>query len=257
MPWDYLYKIDLNSFIYSFSTLRVSSDVTTFFQNIAATDPAQQKSFITNREIAFNGSKMHFLQSLYKRDYPRQGFSIVSIHLEKNPEKLWIQHLISDALAKAYAENRNANSVTLTSIANGNRDTVRYYEQVLGLPDFIIRDTTSIALKDSLVFDRKYQKASVHLKDTLLIQYAENHEPVPVPLKLPVKYARITITDQQLFVHNKKQTTIQYSVLLLTPGNRIGIYPNGGYDGDEILTVGYMANGKIAYLLPWDYKPGD
>ena len=253
----YTYKIDLNTFDYSFKTLLVNSDVTAFFESITPSDSTEQKTFSHNRMAAYTGSKMEFIRSVYKRNYAQKGFTIVAIHMKQNAEKLRIQHMISDALAQAYLENKNTNTVTLASIAQGNADTVYYYNQKLAEPDFVIKDTTSVKLKDSLTLDLQPQNERLHLRDTLLIQYNENYRTKPIAIQLPVKNASFTVNDKQVYTHNQQAYPVQYSIMVLTPKKDIIIYANGGYNDGEIFTDGYMATGKASCLLPWDYKSGD
>lgn len=250
----YLYKIDLNTFHYSFKTLLVNTDITALFENLSPVDSTEHNTVLANRKIAYSGSKMDFIRSVYKKNYTRRGFTIIAIHLKKNAEKLRVQHLESDALAKAYQENRSPNTVTLASIANGNRDSVFYYEAKLGEPDYVIKDTTSVSLRDSLTLDLQTQNERLHVDDTLMVQYAENHGVKQVRFQLPVKNVGFNVTEKQVYFRRKEPRNMQYSLMILTPKKDLVIYPNGGYDDGEIFTDGYMANGKVSYLLPWDYK---
>jgi hypothetical protein len=252
----YLYKIDLKEFTYSFTSLIVSNDITTFFQDIKSLNGTEPGTFAANRKNAYKGSKMHFIRSLYNGDQLDQGFKIISIRTKRNEEKFWIQHMISENVAKAYQENRSTGSVTLKSLANGNMDTVKYYEQVLAQSDLELKDTASIKINDSLMYDTKYLRAKLHLKDTLLIRYVENGKLGSMAQKMPLIPNRFTINNRQFYNDKKEgQLTMQYAILLLTPHKTINIYPYGGYDDGNIFTLGYMDSGKVACLLPWDYQP--
>ena len=250
----YVYKVDLNNFDYSFKTLLVSSDVATFFENIKPVDAAEQNTFLANRKYAFNGSKMHFIQSLYQKDYSREGFAVIAVHLKKDPEKVRIDRLLSVAVAKAFQQNENPNTVTLASVANNNRDTITYYQEKLALPEFVIKDTTSIALGEYITPDRRHQNARFHLKDTLFVEYSENHDDKAVSFEMPGKGSNFSISDKNIIYSKKTKSRLQYSMILLASTKEITIYPNGGYEGNDLLIKGYMADQKMAYQLPWDYK---
>ena len=91
----------------------------------------------------------------------------------------------------------------------------------------------------------------------MLIQYTENHGVKQVNFQLPVKNANFTINNKQMYLHRNELHNMQYSLMILTPKKDIIIYPNGGYNDGDIFTDGYMANGKISSLLPWDYHNTD
>ncbi|MBS1532620.1 MAG: carboxypeptidase-like regulatory domain-containing protein [Bacteroidetes bacterium] len=245
----YVYKIDLNLFTYSFTTLRLQSDITVFFEHIKPADASEQKQFDANRGIAFRGSKMDFIRALYQKNYNTKGFAVVAIHARPNAEKQRILHMISGARAQAYLENRNVNTVTLASVANGNRDTVAYYDHELSEPDYIIKDTSSAHL------DRNIQISTDHngrlrLPDTLLIQYSDNGGTKSMPFHLPANGGGFTLENLQTDLRSNSAHQLRYTLMT---ANEITIYPDGSYNGG-LFTKGYMDNAKVAGLLPWDYQ---
>jgi len=248
----YSYKIDLNLFTYSFSTLELKSDITVFFDKIKPANATEEKLFAENRSIAFRGSKMDFIRALYNKDYNRKGFAVVAIHARSNAQKQRVVRMISDAIAQAYRENRNVNTVTLASIANGVKDTVEFYDQKLGEPDYVIKDTSSVFLNDSLRISADH-KGLLRLKDTLLIQYSEGGGAKNQAFHLPSGGDQFKLENIQSSRRKNNSHHFQYTWMTLRPANEITIYPDGGYDGD-LFSKGYMDDAKVAGLLPWDYQ---
>ena len=98
-----------------------------------------------NREKAYNGSLLHFMRSLYKRNVSEEGFDVYRKVVNLNREKIRVRKILEDSLGVRVFNVPNSGNTFLLGTPRKS-DSLRYYNAVIRQPD----NFESI---DSLVLD--------------------------------------------------------------------------------------------------------
>lgn len=82
----YKIKYTLDSFTHEYGTQVSTFSGYPLFEEMQTNDSAQQRAWQLNRKVAYNGSILHFMRSIYNKKLREEGFEIQFI-VEKNTEK--------------------------------------------------------------------------------------------------------------------------------------------------------------------------
>ncbi len=82
----YTIKYELDSFVHEYNTQVSVYTGYPLFQEMAASNEAQQEKWNAARKTAYNGSILHFMRSLYQRKLQEEGFEIQFIVKKNNSE---------------------------------------------------------------------------------------------------------------------------------------------------------------------------
>lgn len=82
----YKIKYTLDSFTHEYGTQVSTYSGYPLFEEMHTTDSAQQRAWQLNRQVAYNGSILHFMRSIYNKKLKENGFEIQFI-VDKNTPK--------------------------------------------------------------------------------------------------------------------------------------------------------------------------
>ena len=196
-----------------------------------------RKKWKRARQEAFNGSQMHFLRSVLKKNLTKDGFVVNQFRRELNPERpsdaeiRTARELIS-LHGKSFMVSLN-NSEPLTKIDSA-RVTIRNSSKPK-YKDFLYKRNVPYRQLVSL----EKQIINLDFKDYLSIIYKNEKE--------EENYLR------GIFGQKKRESGLQTSSIVLING-KVNIDPSGILEKPDALFVeGYWAFESFANMLPLDY----
>jgi hypothetical protein len=253
----YIIHFNADSITYSFQTKNAYYSATYFFENIDTTNTHQ---YAANRLIAYKGSKMHYMRSLYNGNAEKKGFYTYVFKAKTNEEKKRLQQMIAAAEAKYYQRNIVPETISIKELTT-NRDTAIYYTRLLEQPSYVFYDSIKIETKERISFAERNTKLLTFNNDTLLVMYngkppANYDEDDLVSDKATGKLSQKHLPASYSFFNDYNAAGKQYSILSLSKLNAINIERTGRVQqGGNLFADGYMTWTRLAYLLPWDYDP--
>jgi hypothetical protein len=253
----YSIKYDLDSFIYSFSNNYVRYTGTSFYTPLKG-DTTQEAQWNKHRVVAYMGSQMHFLRSLYvdSTTMAQQGFKLFIFHARKNPERERVDEVIFQMQKNNYLQGKNTTS---SIVLTGNKDTIAYYNEILKKPLYIFYDSLPLLLSKRLTIEKHTRHLSIQ-KDTLLVSFDprlayQHYFGIKVYEKL-VEEKLLTKTKQPFAILAPwVKPKDEYSLFIATRNDSITIHENGYSDPAGLFVLGVMADKKVGGSLPWDYLP--
>ncbi|RYG50070.1 MAG: carboxypeptidase-like regulatory domain-containing protein, partial [Chitinophagaceae bacterium] len=239
----YIIKYQLENFEVNYKTHTTLFVGYPLFEEIDKHRKGLQRRWQKNRDKAYYGSMMHFMQSIYNNNLAAEGFEVRRMVREPNLEKQRIK--------KLYRPARLTGSVKIVS--NGNRpltiqtpdslstDSSAYYERILSQEDNIDTYGRALLNADSLIAEQQGEFKILFFENYLYVTYKRELE--------DVEYLE--------YFHERRSPTFQRSHIWLQNLQPIAIDPNGSYfPPQEIFSMSYWGfNEKMSNLLPLDYKP--
>ena len=219
----YLVKYQLDKFVLDFKNGRVSYLGYPLFMEMEPNQPLVP-AYRWRRSIAYKGSMMHFIRSLYADKLKEEGFEVRRMQLIPGKD----------------------------SIPNDGKKMHKFFViDSMGkkkFPPYIVRKTDiavvapALLSKDSIVFkDIDSSSDILAFNNYLLVYYLNEKEPEFYRQRNFSTKAR----DYQLS---------KFSIL--NEEKKIRIQPDGFYSPAlDLLIEGYLAWEKLGDFLPWDYQP--
>ncbi len=253
----YLLQFDVDSFSYSFQTNLICRMGSFYFTPLSPADSVQEREWAVNRSWAYRGSKMHFFRSVYSGKAEGEGYRVYLFRSRKNLEKWRVRGLVNAMEANLYEKDKMQGAVPASLLSN-NRDSIRYYEDILKTPDQIFYDSVPLHIGER-VWTRDSLVGLRFAADTFLILYRDPIETVYREGKAgnARRYKGLSkqLREQYSFFTGQVPLDRQYTVLALAQGESLLLAKNGYTYGALLFDDGYMAWKRIAHLLPWDYDP--
>ena len=198
-----------------------------YFTPMETTKNRKIKRYSATREVAYNGSMMHLIRSIYSNTITQNGFVIRQYDTLVNYEKLRVKAIV--------ATNKilKINSVTIDSTA--------YYNRVMQQPKYFIiigkiLEANEICKIDTNSRDRKI----LHYNKSLYVEYKNE--------KQDERYY-----STQFMLHKTPYQTTK--LIWVDPQKTLTITADGNYaNALAIYLDGYMGWEKMADLLPLDYE---
>ncbi len=103
----YTIKYELDSFVHEYNTQVSVYTGYPLFQEMQASNEAQQEKWNAARKAAYNGSILHFMRSLYQRNLQDQGFEIQFIVKNNNTESAILLKNFYGAMNYKFYEDGN------------------------------------------------------------------------------------------------------------------------------------------------------
>ena len=255
----YRIHYEVDSFSYSFQTNLIFRTGGLYFEALSPADSSQESEWRSNRRWAYRGSKMHFFRSVYSGRTAREGFRVYIFHSRPNLEKLRVRAMVNAMEASLYEKNK-AQGVLPASLISSNKDSLRYYEDLLKMPDRVFYDSVPVEASERTW--RRDSLAGLRFQsDTLLVFY---REPIEVALRegkagnaRRYKGLSKSLREQYSFFTGQVPLDRQYTILALVDGEELLIARNGYTWGSLLFDDGYMAWKRLAQVLPWDYQPDE
>jgi len=159
LGYDLEYRLE--SFACDFSTNIISYFGYPFFREMTADNSDRQQRWERNRRLAYLGSQMHFMRSLYKGRLQQDGFIVEHEIQVPNIEKERVQSLFTPNVTKT-------DSIPI--------DTLHHYWAMLREPDFFIQKVKSY---DSLVTINPDQTRSFYFTGDFTVIFGNGHLGIP------------------------------------------------------------------------------
>lgn len=212
----YRLKIQLSQFTYIYSTQTVVYDADPVFESMVPVDSAQASAWIISRRKAYNGSIMHFMRALYRKQLIEEGFAVQKIMARQNSQKERLLVGLPGDTTLSIPSVANVKKWVTLPVASYNRflDTLQSTPQqpVLAFPDY------------------------------LQITYTKERQPY-------------TYQASRVFTRFGHKVEPQTSLVHLMT-DRVAIEQNGQmWPSLGIKSEGYWAWELIADELPFDYDP--
>lgn len=231
----YRLKYLLNSLEYDYKTKIIYYSGHPYFEELKGSK-AKQKRWLKNREIAYNGSTMHFFRSLYQNRVAEEGYVINKLATIPNSARL------PDSLINANIKKLTAGRQGLINTLKFNGDdSLSYWIKQRGLSKTMTVLSRAGVLIDTLVTTYSEDLKTMKFKDALYVIYKNEKEGAIYSLSGHRQNRPPDIGNYQISL-----------VYLQAPSVRF--YVNGGvFDPRSILFSGYWAFEKIADMVPLDY----
>lgn len=217
------------------------------FEDMSEDKKRIPKRYLTNRKIAYEGSMMHFMRSLYSNELIANGFEVKRMYRNPNTEKERVRGLIK-AHPNLMSRTRPKNlSVTISGasgvVANPetqDADSSSYYERILRQPDFIETYGADILTADSLVSMSADSSKYLFFQNYLYVKFLKSKEP----------------REFLVWAMQSRQSYYPISQVFLVENTAVEIAKNGSYfPPQNIFSLGFWAwSEKIAHTLPLDYR---
>lgn len=207
-----------------------------FFEETEGT-AAKRKRWIKSREIAYYGSRQHFLKSLFTNTTTQEGYIINKVYKTPNPKK------IPDSIINANIKRLTEQTRKVTRVYELGFDSVAYWiRQRDEFPPLNNFDTATVKV-DTLVKVYDKDMKIMTYKDALLVMYTKERE------------TNSYFSSGNWQERPKGVPNYQVSIIDRT-GPKILFYPNGSLpDPKSTLYQGYWAYERIGDMLPLDYVP--
>jgi hypothetical protein len=220
----YLIQYQLEAFSYDFNSNVLLYYGYTLFEALNKNGPKDWQ--IKNRKRAYNGSIVHFMNSLYHDRLLQEGFEVKRLIRWRNMER--------DRVKDIYAHQYNSKAV---------KDSSNYFDSVLRQPEMLEAYGKQFLTADSLLTDTTKSTRSLLFKDNLYIVFKKEKE--------DPKYLQ--------FTHENRSPYFPRSVVFLPNNKPVFIEPAGNYYmPQDIMSYGYWSwSEKIANMLPLDYEKAE
>lgn len=236
----YIVKLDLEEFSYTFNNDIILFKYSSFFEDMQAGKSAMDE-FMRMRKIAYYGSKMHFMRSVYANTLSREGFTLYAYKAIKNKERERVASIIQQKIGNA----AKADSYYYINNLFKEKDTVDYYKRIMRKDEILAYDTTYLSARRLAVLNRALGTVAFNFKDTLLVSYK-------TPLAAFKSYLP---KDNRLQMAEKAKVKDKLTFMYFIEAGGINIEKNGYYPEINLFIYGDMSDRRISQLLPWDYEP--
>ena len=143
----------LERFVCDFGAQIVSYYGYPLFRNMTTDDDYKKKKWVTNRQLAYMGSMMHFMRSLYSRRVREEGFLVRYKVPVPNIEKKRVKEIYQPNITKT-------DSIPI--------DTLHHYWEVLREPDYYMQTVTD---PNGLITIQKDQTRVMFFDDDCTVIY--------------------------------------------------------------------------------------
>lgn len=157
----YQLEYRLERFVCDFADHIVSYYGYPLFRDIPTTDEEKKKKWADNRELAYMGSMMHFMRSLYAGKVREEGFLVNYKTPVPNIEKQRVKNLYQPNITKT-------DSIPI--------DTLHHYWEVLRQPDYFMQTATD---PDGLMTIGKDQTHIMFFYDSCAVIYGNPKRGIP------------------------------------------------------------------------------
>ena len=241
----YVLKLDLEEFNYDFGTDILMAKYYIFFEEMKSPKIGTE-AVLKQRNLAYYGSQMHFMRSLYENTLTRNGFKVYQFKSIKNSEKERVTKLVQQRINK---DSKIKSSVTydLNKLFQP-RDTAEYYKLIMSQNDILSADTTLTAMRRYAKLDRVNDIVTFNTHDSLMVNYQQYLD----------RYNKIITPEQKAdwkLQNENKRFKGKNTIMYFAEDGGINVQSSGYYPELRLYYQGDMFERRVAQLLPWDYKP--
>lgn len=224
----YLIRLELDDCVYNLLTEEVVFRYSAFFENLVMPRPKILLA-LNKRKLLYQGSKMHFLRSLFEGNVEQQGFSIYKYNSIKYAERVRVSQKLQNRISEVYPNevNPKVDVSRLFSVP----DTLRYFGEVMARDEVLRVDTTRLSPMRVSKVNNELNLVNFNSPDTLMIRFRGQD------------------------VSKAKLIKDWYSYISFIKKGGINVQPNGFYPELGVLVDGDMGNRRMAGMLPFDFDP--
>lgn len=239
----YLLKYSLTKFEYNLSTREFLIQGYPFFEEMQTDRKNREKKWMANRQMAYYGSMLHFMRSIYRNTLLEQKFEIRQLVTVSEAERTRIK-LLMEAMAtnKPAMQTVNSGKETVAGLqASLHRDTLAYFESVLSQPNKRVVAVKTLLTGDSLAYGIDSFSIAIQFPGRIQIVNRSMKNPVELRRYNPFGSASEAVTTE----------------MYLTTGKPVVVLANGSfYDGSDLMINGFWAWWeKMCTKLPYEYWP--
>lgn len=233
----YRLKYMLNLFEYNYNTHIVYFAGLPVFEDLKGSG-SKRRTWLKNREIAYNGSPQHFFQSLYRNTVQEEGFIVYKRIKVPNPNRPSDSYI---AAMKARLTRKIRASVL--KVGSVEADSLGILRQLEQLPkEYSSLDMSGVSI-DTLVKNIHPNMRTINFKDELYVMYTKEEEAIGYSNTGHYVMRPLTIPNYQISVIHQLEGPVNF-------------YANGGmHDAKSVLYEGFWAYEKIGDMVPIDYIP--
>lgn len=244
----YILKYDLTRFEFNTDTKEFLYQGYPFFEEMSTVKKSLQKRWIANREIAYYGSLMHFLRSVYQNTIKQEKFEVRQWVDLPEAERKRIKEIYPRQSKKLIAKrttvfNQNGQSFVVDEKDTAtiiHPDSLDYYKSVMKqIDNRSILINVLLSKKD---ITREIDNVTTGLQfSEIAIVYTPKINPPAYTKYLPRNQMFEPVT----------------SSLSQAPGKTVLVLSNGSFfEGINLVTAGYWSWWeKMCNKLPYDYEP--
>ncbi len=244
----YKIKLDLENFEFNLVSNEVAFKYSCLYEDLRR-NKFRNTEIINTRNLAYKGSSMHLMRSLYLNRLVEAGFILYQYKADKNTEKTRVKEIILKRMAEAYA-NGDKPDVSLPYLFS--KDTAAYYATVMKQLDVKKFDAVEVGALKLTEKDKSSRTVNFNFTDTLLVNYkkyiVDPKTRVPVHTLGQTVYRRVELSEED---SKPPLATFMY---FFAPGG-VNIERNGYYPEFSLFMYGDMAERRIANALPFDFEP--
>lgn len=211
------------------------------FQDKTKEGKSTKNKWAKNREEAFKGSVVHFMQALYANKLAEEQFEVRRMFRSPNYEKERVKKIYLPSMAT----RKPAGDKIVIEIGNksigGAGDSADYYRRIMQQKDYVENYARELLTADSLIVSSDNQYKGIYFEQFISVTYKGETE---------------ELGYLQSIMQANRTPTFQRSLVSLTDPEMITFDKNGSYyDPMNFMTSGYWGwSEKTANLLPTDYK---
>lgn len=234
----YRITYQLETFVRNWKSRAVLFTGYSFFEDMTPSKPKQKDEFEKQRQLAYNGSLIHFIRSLYNNRLAQDSFEVRRLRKVPNVEKQRIQKLYEMEKQHKIVQGGRISFPTGGSM---QKDSLNYFQQILKQDDSLALIGRYLLNADSLITTGLDSTKTIFFPDYLQVIYRKAVE------------EKEYLYDYRIF----RAPAFQKSLITLTPALPIVIQRSGlFFPPQNVFTMDYWGwSEKVSHMLPWDYHP--
>lgn len=231
----YRITYQLEGFVQNWKKRSVIFTGYSLFEELNSDKQKIQESWKVNRQLAYSGSLMHFMRSLYANKLLQESFEVRRLRKVPNLEKERIKKLNELESQQKIVQGGRISYST----AGVQKDSLNYFQKIM-------------KQDDSLAVISRYMLNA----DSIVTTGIDSTKTIFFPDYLQVIYKKAMEEKEFLYVYRIfRPATFQKSLITLTPRTPILIAPSGlFFPPQNIFSLDYWGwSEKVSHMLPWDY----
>jgi hypothetical protein len=237
----YNIRLDLDKFEYNFNTNEVFYTYSCLYEN-KKQSKLSEKEIQENRKLAYEGSAMHFMRSVFRNNLEIESFSIYKYTAIRNREQERVSTIINKRVAEVYAKEERPSTSLLRFFS---LDTVKYYQMILRQDPIKSFKTTPVNIRKLITKDKATRTVNLNFTDTLLVSYDKT--------KLNVEKQIAASLGKNKDNPKVVKPVYLSSYLYFFKDGGINIQLNGYYSEASLFMYGDMSERRIGMSLPLDF----
>ncbi|SFH03441.1 carboxypeptidase-like regulatory domain-containing protein [Pedobacter insulae] len=237
----YTINLDLANFEYDLISEKTQYFATTFYVEKFDKVKAENIQLTTNR--AYLGSRDQFLRALYHNKLEEEGFKLYTYRSVKNLERQRVEEEVNRLRLAEILKGNPRPGFRLADLKL-NKDTLKYYQKILGQPGLISRNLRAVSLDSMLFSDAADNLKTLKFKDSILVTHGISREK-----------AIMHTNFRNHFPSRRPDKPLEETVVFLVGAEEFQINEWGQSLSNSLQMNGFMGQRRLARTLPSDFDP--